>query len=400
MTSRSESAIHSFNLPVDQRADDQRGLLETTNLFESGQYDQLAELLRLSQAASERVGQSFLAEMFSAARNVCLACSRSRSEKDLHRQAEEEAGGREWELNQQLHAMLKTIAQTTMRAIPALGNPSDPALPEPDRPLAGNADSLSILCLGPFRVYRDKHMIGDWHSLKGLLILKYMVRHHKTPVAKDVLMDVFWPEADQEVARRNLHQAIYNLRQMLRRGQPDFRPILFENDCYLFNPEIALNLDFEAFERHVQTGRRMEAAGRSPEAFAEYRLAEELYRGDFMEQDPYEDWASLQREQIRNSYLEIADCLSEQQCRQGEYAAAIELCQKILAKDNCHEHAHRRLMRCYQCLGQRGSVIRQYRLCVEAMKRELDVPPSEETQSLLGKFVGAGKLNWLAQLIN
>jgi two-component SAPR family response regulator len=116
---------------------------------------------------------------------------------------------------------------------PALSNPSDPAVPEPDRSSAGNADSLSILCLGPFRVYRDKHMIGDWHSLKGLLILKYMVRHHKTPVAKDVLMDVFWPEADQEVARRNLHQAIYNLRQMLRRGQPDFRPILFENDCYL-----------------------------------------------------------------------------------------------------------------------------------------------------------------------
>jgi DNA-binding SARP family transcriptional activator len=283
---------------------------------------------------------------------------------------------------------------------PALGNPSDPAVPEPDRSSAGNADSLSILCLGPFRVYRDKHMIGDWHSLKGLLILKYMVRHHKTPVAKDVLMDVFWPEADQEVARRNLHQAIYNLRQMLRRGQPDFRPILFENDCYLFNPENALNLDFEAFERHVQTGRRLEAAGRSPEAFAEYKLAEELYRGDFLEQDPYEDWASLQREQIRNSYLEIADCLSEQQCRQGEYAAAIELCQKILAKDNCHEHAHRRLMRCYQCLGQRGSVIRQYRQYVEVMKRELDMPPSEETQSLLGKFVGAGTLNWLARLIN
>jgi len=60
MTGRSESAIHSFTLP-----DDQRGLRETTNLIESGQYDQLAELLRLSQAASERVGQSFLAEMFS-----------------------------------------------------------------------------------------------------------------------------------------------------------------------------------------------------------------------------------------------------------------------------------------------------------------------------------------------
>jgi hypothetical protein len=60
-------------------------LRETTNLIESGQYNQLAELLHLSQAASDRVGQNFLAEMFSAARHICLACSRSRSEKDLHR---------------------------------------------------------------------------------------------------------------------------------------------------------------------------------------------------------------------------------------------------------------------------------------------------------------------------
>jgi len=34
------------------------------------------------------------------------------------------------------------------------------------------------------------------------------------------------------------------------------------------------------------------------------------------------------------------------------------------------------------------------------MKRELDMPPPEETQSLLGKLVGGGKLNWLARLIN
>ena len=118
MTSRNESAIHSFNLPEVQRE-----LRETVNLIESGQYDQLAELLRLSQAASERMGQSFLAEMFSAARHICLACSRSRSERDLHRQAEEEVGGRESELKQQLHTLLKTIVQTTVSAIPALSRP-------------------------------------------------------------------------------------------------------------------------------------------------------------------------------------------------------------------------------------------------------------------------------------
>jgi hypothetical protein len=36
MPGRSESAIHSFNLADDQKADDQRGLRETANLIESG----------------------------------------------------------------------------------------------------------------------------------------------------------------------------------------------------------------------------------------------------------------------------------------------------------------------------------------------------------------------------
>lgn len=132
-------------------------LRETTNLIESGQYNQLAESLRLSQAASEWEGENFLAEMFSAARHICLACSRSRSEKDPHRQAEEEAGGREWELKQQLHALHKMIDQTRASAIPALGKPPDPAVPERDRPSAGDSKaSRPALDIGIVSFFRGK----------------------------------------------------------------------------------------------------------------------------------------------------------------------------------------------------------------------------------------------------
>ena len=375
----------------------QADLHKLAKLIESGQYDQLAKLLSQSQITNEQVGESFQAEMLSAARHICLACSRSRSEMDWHRHAEQEAGDRERELKRQLYALLEIINVEVEGAAQAgtKQNASDDPLPVK----VEKKDSLTVLCLGPFRIYRNDQMIGNWHSQKGLTILKYLVKHHKAPIAKDVLMEAFWPEAEPECARRNLHQAIYNLRQMLKRGQANFQPILFENDCYLFNPEIALSLDFEMFEQHVQAGRRSEAAGRLDEAFAEYRLAEELYRGDFMEEDPYEDWAALQREQIRNIYFDVADRLSERYYQQKEYAAAIDLCQKILAKDNCHEQAYRRLMRCYQNMGQQGMAIRLYRLCEETLKKELGAPPDEETRGLFDKIVGnSRKLGWLARL--
>jgi DNA-binding SARP family transcriptional activator len=225
--------------------------------------------------------------------------------------------------------------------------------------------------------------------LKARSILKYLVAHRGTPIVKDILMDLFWPDADPEVTRRNLHQAIYSLRQTLRRGQPDFQHIRFENDCYLLNPEMDIWLDFREFEKHVQASRRLEATGQLAEAIAEYGIAEGLCQGDFLEEDLYQDWPRAQREHIRATYLDIADRLSEYYVGQGEYTAAIALCRKILARDNCREEAHCRLMRCYLAQGQRHLAVRQYQTCVEALKEELDLAPSEETVALYRRIIAA-----------
>ena len=242
--------------------------------------------------------------------------------------------------------------------------------------------ALVIYCLGPFRVYQNDQLITEWNSLKSQAILKYLVMHKGGPIVKDILMDVFWPDVDFKDTRRNLHQAIYSLRQTLRRGVPDLQPIQFKEDCYLLNPEMGIWLDFAEFEKHVQAGRRLAAAGQLAEAMVEYSIAEGLYQGDFLEDDLYEDWPDLQREHLRSLYLDIADQLSEHYVQQGEYTAAIALCQKILSKDNCYEEAYRRLMQCYLAQGQRHLAVRQYQTCTQALQEELDLTPSEETMAL------------------
>jgi DNA-binding SARP family transcriptional activator len=249
--------------------------------------------------------------------------------------------------------------------------------------------SLLVYCLGPFRVYHNNQLITDWDSLKARSILKYLVAHRGTPIGKEILMDIFWQDADPEAARRNLHQAIYSLRQALRRGQPDFQHVQFESECYLLNPELEIWLDFGEFEEHAQAGRRLEVAGQLAKALAEYGIAEGLYQGDFLEEDLYEDWARVQREHLRNMYLDILGRLIGYYLQQGEYVAATALCQKILAHDNCHEEAHRRLMHCYLAQGQRHLAMRQYQACVESLKEELDLTPSEETAVLYQRITAA-----------
>lgn len=258
--------------------------------------------------------------------------------------------------------------------------PASPTQPETTKELS--SPSLVVYCLGPFRAYQDDHLITDWESLKAKSILKYLVTHHGKPIVKDVLMDLFWPEAEPEAARRNLHQAVYSLRKTLRQRRPDFAYVWFEDDCYLLNPDTSAWLDFEQFEQCFRQGQRLEAAGQLAEAMEEYGIAEGLYQGDFLEDDLYEDWPAPERRHLRALYLQMANRLSEYYGQHGDLAAAIVLCRKILSLDGCYEEAHRRLMRCYLRQGQRHLAVRQYQACAQALKDELDLAPCERTTAL------------------
>jgi DNA-binding SARP family transcriptional activator len=119
----------------------------------------------------------------------------------------------------------------------------------------------------------------------------------------------------------------------------------------------------------------------------QYGIAEGLYQGDFLEENVYEDWPGLQRTRLRDLYLDTADRLSEHYVQQHEYTAAIALCQKVLVKDNCREEAHRRLMHCYLGQGQRHLAVRQYQVCVETLREQLHLNPSEETVELYQRII-------------
>lgn len=242
---------------------------------------------------------------------------------------------------------------------------------------------FAVYCLGQLRVQRSGQAIEDWPSLRGQAIFKYLIAHPRSSVSRDTLMDIFWPEADPEAARRNLHQAIYSLRQTLRSESGAAQLVLFENGRYRLNPDLPLWMDAFEFDQRVTAGRRLVQEGHPEEAALEFSFALELYQGDFLEEDEQESWAVPRREALRKSYRETADWLSQYFLDQGDYDAAVSTCDRLLAVDPCHEPAHRRLMQGYHRQGQRTAAIRQYHVCLNSLRDELGVSPSPETQALL-----------------
>jgi DNA-binding SARP family transcriptional activator len=250
------------------------------------------------------------------------------------------------------------------------------------KPDQQDSPTLVVYCLGSFRVYQDDQPIQDWKSSKGKAIFKYFVVHRKVPVAKEVLMDLFWPDSTPDAARNNLNVAIYGLRQTLRQTRPGLSHISFQDDHYLLKPELQIWVDVEAFAEHFRMAQNLEQRGELALAIHEYRAAETLYQGEFLADDRYEDWPMPQRQRLETDYFSLLDRLSRYYLDQEDYDASATMCKKMLAVDPCREEAHRRLMRYYSQQNQRYLALRQYHLCIEALENELNVGPSQATMEL------------------
>ena len=112
-----------------------------------------------------------------------------------------------------------------------------------------------------------------------------------------------------------------------------------------------------------------------------------LYSGEYLPDTLYETWAAEERERLQSMFLESADRLAEVYIQEKKFTDAVDICQRLLSNDNCWERAYRHLMLAYAGLGDHGQVGRTYQRCVQTLKKELDVTPSPETDSLYQQLV-------------
>jgi DNA-binding SARP family transcriptional activator len=242
--------------------------------------------------------------------------------------------------------------------------------------------SLSIYFLSPFRVLLDGQPVAGWPNCKGKSIFKYLVTHRERPIPKEVLMDVFWPEVDPDAARNNLNVAIHGLRKALSKVKTDFSYVLFQDSCYLLNPELNIWVDADAFMAHVRRAKECERRNDLAAATHEYRGAEAIYQCEFLVEDRYEEWLIATRQNFNATYLAVMNRLSCYYFDQQDYESCVTICARALAEDACNEELHRQLMRCYSLMGHTHLAMRQFHICRETLARELNLTPSRETLQL------------------
>jgi adenylate cyclase len=110
------------------------------------------------------------------------------------------------------------------------------------------------------------------------------------------------------------------------------------------------------------------------------------YRGDLLDgvqprEPDFEDWLRDARERLRGVACATIDRLTDILIAENKDEEAITALGRRLAMDPAYEPAHRSLMDLLARKGRRSDALRQYRICVDALERELGAGPSPETKA-------------------
>jgi predicted ATPase/DNA-binding SARP family transcriptional activator len=246
---------------------------------------------------------------------------------------------------------------------------------------------LSLELLGPPRLARAGGPL-DLRVRKELALLAYLAVEQPQRHSRDTLLGLFWPELCEEAARNNLRVALADLRRLLGEAGGPF--LVADRQHVQFLPASDHFLDVAAFRALLAACRTHahDAAERCDACLDRLAAAAELYRGDFLtgfglpDDAPFEEWAAIQREQLRQQVLDALDTLTVGHELRGDYAAQCDYGRRQIALDPWRESAHAQLMRGLWAQGQRAAALEQYEACCRLLAAELGLEPSPELTAL------------------
>jgi adenylate cyclase len=221
---------------------------------------------------------------------------------------------------------------------------------------------VRLFLLGSLRAEVDGRCV-DIRGSKSQALLGYLALPAGRRHARAHLAGLLWGDMSEDRARHNLRQCLSALRNALGEG------VLVNEGHTVFLDSSAVEVDTALLERAAPS-----------------RMVDE-YQGELLEglgvgSDFFDEWLAEHRSRLRELLCRRLDALAAERLAAGDVAAAIEIARRQLALDPTLEEAHRALMELYARTGRHADAVRQYGLCVKALRQRLGVAPGAETVRL------------------
>lgn len=249
---------------------------------------------------------------------------------------------------------------------------------------------LAIRTFGRTHVEARGHSLdGQWLCQRAGQILKYLVCQRDTIAMADEIAESIWPGKGQ--------RAISNTRHVIHRLRDTLEPLRLphERSSYI----VALGggytldrdrmwLDVDEFERAIQRGTAAAQRGDTETAARDLQRGIDLYRGEFLADEPYADWAYDERGRLGGQARHALRILVALAQGRNDREAACSHLKRLADLEPLDSDVCRDLLTALLQDGKRSEAKRRYMGFANRLRREFGEDPDFDLRALAAASTG------------
>jgi len=240
------------------------------------------------------------------------------------------------------------------------------------------APPIRVRCLGSMVVYRHGEPVAEkaWGRRKAKELLGLLCARESHSITREEAVAALWPDAQLEPGAVRFRVALHALNDALEPDRPARTPTRF---VHATTDSVRLDhlvqVDVDEFQRLSQLVRKEPDPARARELGL---LAVDLYRGPFLADSPYLEWAGQTRVQLAETFADLTIRVAELELEspEGDPSRAAQLARRVLEDDPYREAAYQLVARALLAQGDTAAAQQVWKACRAHLVAELDVEPT------------------------
>jgi len=240
-----------------------------------------------------------------------------------------------------------------------------------------NGPELRITALGRTWVdSRETPIGGQWLGQRPGHLLKYLVCERNRVVHAEEIAEALWPSGGRQ-SLNNVRHFMHALRQKLepqrQRGAPSSFIVTVQGGYALDRRNV--RIDADEFEAAARDG--LAIANGTDQDLALERLdqALRLYRGDLVADEPYAEWAYVERDRLHSVAAHALRTMSGLLLDRRDLPSASDALERLTELEPFDSDAHRSLFSVWLGQGRRSESVRRYAAYKARLAREFGEAP-------------------------
>lgn len=220
-----------------------------------------------------------------------------------------------------------------------------------------------------------------WRKRKSRAILVMLVLERGRDVPRDLILERLWPDMDDSHARNNFYVMWSTLRRMLSFDGPSQQHAgrFIQHVGGLCRVTDCVRSDLDEFYERLESLRQAVVSGDCGRTAFAARELMDLYRGDLLPGDVYDDWVGEVRDHVKHGFCDGLLAAARVAEAAGEHSLALDFARRASGIDPWREDVYQIMMRCQMNAGQRSRAIEAYLACRTRLVDDLGIDPSAET---------------------